>query len=139
MFPEAIRASAGKARSPSVQCWTDFSSFTPHRGASNLRTGEAPGTALGVNFDRRRVGATVRFGWRDRLGTSVKPPGDFIPRRSELDFKIPDIRRLRPRITVFGVGGAGGKALNNMINAALQGVDFVVANTDAQALGKQQF
>jgi cell division protein FtsZ len=51
------------------------------------------------------------------------------------DFKIPDIRRLRPRITVFGVGGAGGNALNNMMNAGLQGVDFVVANTDAQALG----
>jgi cell division protein FtsZ len=52
------------------------------------------------------------------------------------DFKIPDIRRLRPRITVFGVGGAGGNALNNMMNAGLQGVDFVVANTDAQALGR---
>src|ERR1700693_1890119 len=50
------------------------------------------------------------------------------------DFKIPDIRELKPRITVFGVGGAGGNAVNNMINAGLQGVDFVVANTDAQAL-----
>jgi Tubulin/FtsZ family, GTPase domain len=49
---------------------------------------------------------------------------------------IPDIRQLKPRITVFGVGGAGGNALNNMINAGLQGVDFVVANTDSQALGK---
>src|SRR5436853_1852380 len=46
----------------------------------------------------------------------------------------PDIRELRPRITVFGVGGAGGNAVNNMITAGLQGVDFVVANTDAQAL-----
>ena len=52
------------------------------------------------------------------------------------DLKIPDIRQLKPRITVFGVGGAGGNALNNMINAGLQGVDFVVANTDSQALGK---
>src|SRR5277367_36257 len=50
------------------------------------------------------------------------------------DLKIPDIRQLKPRIAVFGVGGAGGNALNNMINAGLQGVDFVVANTDAQAL-----
>src|SRR5271169_3483782 len=49
---------------------------------------------------------------------------------------IHDIRQLKPRITVFGVGGAGGNALKNMINAGLQGVDFVVANTDAQALGK---
>ncbi|WP_458760062.1 cell division protein FtsZ [Afipia sp. TerB] len=46
----------------------------------------------------------------------------------------PDVRELRPRITVFGVGGAGGNAVNNMITAGLLGVDFVVANTDAQAL-----
>ncbi len=46
----------------------------------------------------------------------------------------PDIRELKPRITVFGVGGAGGNAVNNMIAAGLQGVEFVVANTDAQAL-----
>ena len=49
------------------------------------------------------------------------------------DLKISDIRQLKPRITVFGVGG---NALNNMINAGLKGVDFVVANTDSQALGK---
>jgi cell division protein FtsZ len=41
---------------------------------------------------------------------------------------------LKPRITVIGVGGAGGNAVNNMIRAKLEGVDFVVANTDAQAL-----
>jgi cell division protein FtsZ len=41
---------------------------------------------------------------------------------------------LKPRITVFGVGGAGGNAVNNMIDKALEGVEFVVANTDAQAL-----
>jgi cell division protein FtsZ len=51
-----------------------------------------------------------------------------------LNLKMPDIRELRPRITVFGVGGAGGNAVNNMIQAGLRGVDFVVANTDAQAL-----
>jgi cell division protein FtsZ len=51
-----------------------------------------------------------------------------------INLKVPDIRELKPRITVFGVGGAGGNAVNNMINAGLQGVDFVVANTDAQAL-----
>lgn len=43
---------------------------------------------------------------------------------------------LKPRITVVGVGGAGGNAVNNMIQANLEGVDFVVANTDAQALGQ---
>jgi len=46
----------------------------------------------------------------------------------------PDITELKHWITVFGVGGGGGNAVNNMINAGLQGVDFVVANTDAQAL-----
>src|ERR1700743_185875 len=45
----------------------------------------------------------------------------------------PDIHELKPRITVFGVGGAGGNAVNNMITAGLQGVDFVVANTTAKA------
>ncbi len=43
---------------------------------------------------------------------------------------------LRPRITVVGVGGAGGNAVNNMIRAKLEGVEFVVANTDAQALAQ---
>lgn len=51
-----------------------------------------------------------------------------------INLNIPDIRELKPRITVFGVGGAGGNAVNNMITAGLVGVDFVVANTDAQAL-----
>jgi cell division protein FtsZ len=45
-----------------------------------------------------------------------------------------DTPELKPRITVLGVGGAGGNAVNNMIAKELQGVDFVVANTDAQAL-----
>jgi cell division protein FtsZ len=51
-----------------------------------------------------------------------------------INLKVPDIREMKPRITVFGVGGAGGNAVNNMIAAGLKGVDFVVANTDAQAL-----
>src|SRR5258708_32600686 len=41
---------------------------------------------------------------------------------------------LKPRITVIGCGGAGGNAVNNMIRAKLEGVEFVVCNTDAQAL-----
>ncbi len=45
-----------------------------------------------------------------------------------------DPAELRPRITVIGIGGAGGNAVNNMIRLELQGVDFIVANTDAQAL-----
>jgi cell division protein FtsZ len=55
-----------------------------------------------------------------------------------INLKIPDIRELKPRLTVFGVGGAGGNAVNNMISAGLQGVDFVVANTDAQALASSK-
>ena len=51
-----------------------------------------------------------------------------------LNLTPPDIHELKPRITVFGVGGAGGNAVNNMITAGLVGCDFVVANTDAQAL-----
>ena len=44
------------------------------------------------------------------------------------------MEELRPRISVIGVGGAGGNAIANMIHAEIQGVDFIVANTDAQAL-----
>ncbi|HWA19018.1 MAG TPA: cell division protein FtsZ [Devosia sp.] len=51
-----------------------------------------------------------------------------------INLTIPDIQELKPRITVFGVGGAGGNAVNNMIGQGLDGVDFVCANTDAQAL-----
>ncbi len=51
-----------------------------------------------------------------------------------INLKIPDVKELKPRITVFGVGGAGGNAVNNMITSGLEGVEFVVANTDAQAL-----
>jgi len=46
----------------------------------------------------------------------------------------PSATELKPRIVVFGVGGAGGNAVNNMIDAGLEGVEFVVANTDAQHL-----
>ena len=53
-----------------------------------------------------------------------------------LNLSIPGHDDLKPRITVFGVGGAGGNAVNNMIEKRLDGVDFVVANTDAQALGQ---
>ncbi|MFP7570359.1 cell division protein FtsZ [Marivita sp. S2033] len=55
-----------------------------------------------------------------------------------LNLSVPGQEELKPRITVFGVGGAGGNAVNNMIEKALDGVDFVVANTDAQALQQSQ-
>ncbi|OOY11534.1 cell division protein FtsZ [Thioclava marina] len=51
-----------------------------------------------------------------------------------LNLMMSEQQDLKPRITVFGVGGAGGNAVNNMIEKQLEGVEFVVANTDAQAL-----
>ena len=51
-----------------------------------------------------------------------------------LNIKAPENIVLKPLITVFGVGGAGSNAVNNMIGAKLQGANFVVANTDAQSL-----
>jgi cell division protein FtsZ len=51
-----------------------------------------------------------------------------------IDLKSQDFTELRPRIVVFGVGGAGGNAVNNMVSSKLEGVEFLVANTDSQAL-----
>ena len=51
-----------------------------------------------------------------------------------INFKTPDIRELKPRILVLGVGGAGGNAINGMIENGLQGVEFIAVNTDAQDL-----
>ena len=51
-----------------------------------------------------------------------------------IKLSMPEVTELKPRITVIGVGGAGGNAVNNMISAHLEGIDFVAANTDAQAL-----
>ena len=51
-----------------------------------------------------------------------------------INLKAPELRELKPRIMVCGVGGAGGNAVNNMIVSGLSGVDFIVSNTDAQAL-----
>ncbi len=55
-----------------------------------------------------------------------------------INLKMPDIKELKPKITVFGVGGAGGNAVNNMIRSGLQGCEFVVANTDSQALASSK-
>ncbi|MDA0261514.1 MAG: cell division protein FtsZ, partial [Proteobacteria bacterium] len=53
-----------------------------------------------------------------------------------INLSMPSVTELKPRISVVSVGGAGGNAVNNMINAELEGVDFVVTNTDAQALSQ---
>ncbi len=55
-----------------------------------------------------------------------------------INLSVPALTELHPRIMVVGVGGAGGNAVNNMINAELEGVDFVVANTDAQSLAQSR-
>jgi len=55
-----------------------------------------------------------------------------------INIKAPELRELKPRIMVCGVGGAGGNAVNNMIVSGLVGVDFIVANTDAQALSSSR-
>ncbi len=51
-----------------------------------------------------------------------------------IKLKLPDLTEMRPRIVVIGVGGAGGNAINNMIQSGIEGVEFIAANTDAQAL-----
>ena len=55
-----------------------------------------------------------------------------------IDFIRPEVDELRPRISVIGVGGAGGNAIANMMRADVQGVEFLVANTDAQALNASE-
>ena len=51
-----------------------------------------------------------------------------------INFKAPEIKELQPRLLVLGVGGAGGNAINEMIENNLQGVEFIAVNTDAQDL-----
>ena len=51
-----------------------------------------------------------------------------------INFKTPEIRELQPRLLVMGVGGAGGNAINEMIENGMQGVEFIAVNTDAQDL-----
>lgn len=71
----------------------------------------------------------------DAAGTKIKTEGskqsDFFSGEDAVEDDS-----LRPKITVFGVGGGGGNAVNNMIRSGLEGVEFVVANTDAQALAQ---
>jgi cell division protein FtsZ len=55
-----------------------------------------------------------------------------------VNLKAPQLKELKPHIMVCGVGGAGGNAVNNMIASGLSGVDFMVANTDAQALASSR-
>jgi cell division protein FtsZ len=69
----------------------------------------------------------------------MKPTAGFVPASSR-GFPVmntkprPEIAEMRPKISVIGVGGGGGNAVNNMISKSLEGAEFIVANTDAQAL-----
>ena len=71
-------------------------------------------------------------------GGAVRTETGQADKNMALNLTMPGQEDLKPRITVFGVGGAGGNAVNNMIDKALDGVDFVVANTDAQALAQSK-
>ena len=51
-----------------------------------------------------------------------------------INVKGPELRELKPRILVLGIGGAGGNAINGMIDSGMEGVEFVAVNTDAQDL-----
>ena len=55
-----------------------------------------------------------------------------------INFKTPEIKELQPRLLVMGVGGAGGNAINEMIENGMQGVEFIAVNTDAQDLKHKQ-
>src|SRR4029077_4441488 len=68
--------------------------------------------------------------FRGKKHVRFRPEGDDMT----INLKMPDVRELKPHITVFGVGGAGGNAVNNMISSGLMGCEFVGANTDAQEL-----
>jgi cell division protein FtsZ len=82
--------------------------------------------------NKRTPAKTMRDVTGEALG-SIDATGDTSP--MAIKFKTPEPDSdLKPRIVVFGVGGAGSNAVNNMVEASLDGVEFVVANTDAQAL-----
>jgi cell division protein FtsZ len=87
----------------------------------------------------RTAGSAARsrgHGAAGQQGGKTDPGYQIRFEEAEMSIKltVPQAKELKPRITVFGVGGAGGNAVNNMIEAGLEGVEFVVANTDAQAL-----
>jgi len=63
------------------------------------------------------------------MGNTIVKGGEMT-----VNINIPEIKELHPRILVLGVGGAGGNAINGMIEAGLEGVEFIAVNTDAQDL-----
>jgi cell division protein FtsZ len=80
--------------------------------------------------------------WLEVVGQSAHSTAEADAQREKqemtINLKAPHLRELKPHIMVCGVGGAGGNAVNNMIASGLSGVDFMVANTDAQALASSR-
>ena len=90
----------------------------PVRRTAEEQTGKSSGETRG-SPDRTGHDTSAAAAWRDSM----------------INLSIPrDEQELKPRITVVGVGGAGGNAVNNMIRSNLVGCEFIVCNTDAQAL-----
>src|SRR5580698_7665200 len=88
---------------------------------------------VGAGRKRALTGQPFRRGGGE-AAASVQQERQGMP----INLMAPRLKELRPRIVVCGVGGAGGNAINNMIVSGLSGVDFVVANTDAQALASSR-
>src|SRR5262249_52043941 len=102
------------------------SHFGRNEPAGNQRTQ----TPAGGGTAAARFGALAQ---RDSFWMNSEDTGQILGGMDmTINFRASDVQELKPRITVLGVGGAGGNAVNNMINAKLEGVSFVVANTDAQ-------
>jgi cell division protein FtsZ len=97
-----------------------------------LPAGKRPAPEM-CNFSRPgKVSLTFYYGFGNQNDAQgiIQSGRQIMP----IKLSVPDSAELKPRITVFGVGGAGGNAVNNMIESNLEGVEFVVANTDAQAI-----
>src|SRR5437016_14632471 len=102
------------------------------------------GNGYGRIFDARsqasgdRGGGALTRAIRGQPNASGRSSGEDHEGVMTINLKMPEIQELRPKITVFGVGGAGGNAVNNMIRSGLLGCEFVVANTDSQALSSSR-
>src|SRR5712691_3096895 len=125
-----------QAGSSSIRNWPAVS--ISNRAAAMAAARKTISFASGVGCRRAFEGregmkTPARAGSEEKHGR-FRPEGDDMT----INLKMPDVRELKPHITVFGVGGAGGNAVNNMISAGLMGCEFVVANTDAQALASSK-
>src|SRR3989440_3106735 len=136
-----MRRRAHPSRFPRV-CWSIRNTLILNTSNRGIRGSSGQGlTAILEKSDDGFVRASDESFPHPSTSTQLPRPPAAANQRARyreatmtINLNVPDIRELKPRITVFGVGGAGGNAVNNMITAGLQGVEFVVANTDAQAL-----